>query len=227
MKDKDRRGPPGCRAEPPPRPPLRCGGTRNGGVGNGGARGARPLRASPLLSASSPPRGRFPWPGLGGAPPRGTAAPPACTRGGLRARAAGRAKPAQPSEGGHGAVRAREGCPAARHSPRGGGKGARGEPPGAHACLRARSGVGGAAGVGWVGAQRRSVPRCHEGSRTVAMGLEGREIKHGPLVPTGLRVVWAFLRISPQGESQHPRWGWTTLSSRQRGHPSQIHPQNC
>lgn len=99
--------------------------------------------------------------------------------------------------------------------------------PSAHACPRARSGVGGATGVGWVGAQRRSVPRCHEGSRTVAMGFKGREIKHGPLVPAGLRVVWAFLRISPQSESQHPRWGWTTLSSRQRGHPSQIHPQHC
>lgn len=56
MKDKDRRGPPGCRAEPPPRPPLRCGGTRNRGRGKWGGEGsaAPPRLSAPLRVVAAP-----------------------------------------------------------------------------------------------------------------------------------------------------------------------------
>lgn len=120
MKDKDRRGSPGCRAEPPPRPPLRCGGT-----GNGAWRGERGPSA-PLRAAAAP------WPvPVAGARWRSASRHRRAAR--LRPRGAPRPRcrprKTRAALGGWERSRASPGeCPAARHSSRGGGKGARGSP---------------------------------------------------------------------------------------------------
>lgn len=161
------------------------------GLGEGSA-------APPRLSAPPPHRGRFPWRGLGGAPPRGTAALPAYARGGLRARDAGRAKPAQPSGGGSGAGRARGSAPQPGTAQGEVERGRGGAPrcprvsAGAERCRRLRGcGLGGSAE-----ALRAALPRSAQDSCDGFQGSGNQTRASGP--NRAARGVGVFEDFSPR-----------------------------